>query len=64
MIICHCEVVSDREVVAALDDGATTLAQVCQMTGAGLNCGGCVSSLKQIVCQHGQPQIYPRLEVA
>jgi len=53
MIICHCEVVSDRTVVAAIGDGARTLAQVCRATGAGRNCGGCVFSLKAVLGQHG-----------
>jgi bacterioferritin-associated ferredoxin len=53
MIVCHCEVVSDREVRESIDDGARTLAQVCGATGAGRNCGGCVFSLKRLLCQHG-----------
>ncbi|HET8602204.1 MAG TPA: (2Fe-2S)-binding protein [Segeticoccus sp.] len=53
MIICHCEVVTDRDVRAALDQGACTLAQACQATGAGQNCGGCVFSVKALLCQHG-----------
>ncbi|MFC5267082.1 bacterioferritin-associated ferredoxin [Kribbella qitaiheensis] len=54
MIVCHCEVVSDREVRESIDCGARTLAQVCGATGAGRNCGGCVFSLKRLLCQHGR----------
>jgi bacterioferritin-associated ferredoxin len=54
VIICHCEVTSDRDVVAAINDGARTLEQVCQRTGAGQNCAGCIFSLAQLVCEHGQ----------
>ncbi|TCM47802.1 bacterioferritin-associated ferredoxin [Kribbella sp. VKM Ac-2568] len=54
MIVCHCEVVSDREVRESIDLGARTLAQVCGATGAGRNCGGCVFSLKRLLCQHGR----------
>ncbi|WP_406051613.1 bacterioferritin-associated ferredoxin [Kribbella sp. NBC_00889] len=54
MIVCHCEVVSDRDVVESIDRGARTLAQVCGTTGAGRNCGGCVFSLKRLLCQHGR----------
>lgn len=54
MIVCHCEVVSDREVVESIDGGARTLAQVCRATGAGRNCGGCVFSLKRLLCEHGK----------
>jgi bacterioferritin-associated ferredoxin len=53
MIVCHCEVVSDRDVVTSIDGGARTLSQVCGVTGAGRTCGGCVFSLKQLLCQHG-----------
>ena len=64
MIICHCEVVSDRAVVAAIDDGARTLAQVCQMSGAGLSCGGCIYSVKRLLCNHGVVDDPTQLEVA
>ena len=64
MIICHCEVISDHAVVAAIDDGAHTLEQVCEATGAGQNCDGCIFSLKQLVCQRGQLANPSHLEVA
>jgi bacterioferritin-associated ferredoxin len=54
MIVCHCEVVSDQDVRESIDDGARTLAQLCGATGAGRNCGGCVFSLKRLLCQHGR----------
>lgn len=53
MIVCHCGVVSDRDVTAAVHDGARTLTAVCQATGAGQNCGGCVFSVRRILCEHG-----------
>ena len=52
MIVCHCQVVSDRTVAASMTDGARTLAEVCRATGAGQTCGACVFSLKRLVCQH------------
>lgn len=52
MIICHCEVVSDRDVAAAVDAGARTTAQVCGATGAGRGCGTCVFSVKRLTCDH------------
>ena len=64
MIICHCATISDHAVVAALDDGARTLEQVCQVSGAGQSCGGCIFSLKQLLCEHGQVADLSRLEVA
>jgi bacterioferritin-associated ferredoxin len=53
VIICHCEVVTDRDVRDALDQGAGTLAEACRATGAGQSCGGCVFSVKAVLCQHG-----------
>jgi len=52
MIVCHCQVVSDRAVAASIDDGARTLAEACRATGAGQSCGSCVFFLKRLVCQH------------
>lgn len=52
MIICHCNVVNDTAITDAVDAGATTLAEVCRTTGAGTDCGGCVFSVKAIVCDH------------
>ena len=46
MILCHCYVVSDKAVSAAVDQGARTLAGVCRSTGAGRDCGTCVLSVK------------------
>lgn len=54
MIVCHCQVVSDRDVAAALRDGARNVSEVCRSTGAGRNCGTCIFSVKQLVCQHEQ----------
>lgn len=52
MIVCHCGVVSDRDVAAAVDNGARTLTEVCRATGAAQNCGACIFSIKRLVCQH------------
>ena len=35
MILCHCAVVSDRDVTRAVADGATTVSNVLRTTGAG-----------------------------
>ena len=52
MIFCHCAVVSDRDVAAAVDAGARTVAQVCKATGAGQQCGSCVFAVRRVVCEH------------
>lgn len=63
MIVCHCEVVNDRAVAAAVQAGARTLAQVCNATGAGKNCGSCIFSLKRLLCESEVHQVSPLSEV-
>ena len=57
MIVCHCHVVNDRAVAAAVRDGARTLGEVCRTTGAGRDCGACVFSVRRLVCEHVALQI-------
>ncbi len=52
MYVCHCAVVTDRDVMESLANGARCLAQVCRDTSAGRGCGRCVETLKSLVCQH------------
>jgi len=56
MIVCHCGVVSSRDIAEALDAGARGVDDVCRMTGAAQNCGACVFSVQRIVCQHDQAE--------
>jgi bacterioferritin-associated ferredoxin len=49
MIVCHCAVVSDRAVRDAVDRGAGSLGQVCRATGASMDCGACVFSVKRLL---------------
>ncbi len=51
-IVCHCEVVTDRAVVAAVESGARSLSAICRATGAGSDCGSCVFSLRRLLCEH------------
>jgi bacterioferritin-associated ferredoxin len=53
VIVCHCRVVTDRQVVEALRAGAGSVAGVCRSTGAAQDCGSCVFSVKRLVCEHG-----------
>ena len=54
MIVCHCRVVTDREVASAVEQGAGSLGAVCRSTGAGQDGGGGVFSLRRLVCEHGR----------
>ena len=69
MIVCHCQVVTDRDVTAAVEAGARSVAAVCRSTGAGRDCGSCVFSLKRVLCEHqsevpSQVTAIPEVDVA
>lgn len=58
MIVCHCGVVSSRDIAEALDAGAAGVSEVCRRTGAAQSCGTCVFSVRQVVCQHEATQSF------
>lgn len=41
MLVCHCKRVSDSQIRAAIEDGASTVRAVSERTGAATCCGGC-----------------------
>lgn len=41
MVVCHCHVVSDREIRAAIQAGALDAGALADHCGAGSRCGGC-----------------------
>ncbi len=43
MIVCHCQVVSDKAIRAEIDAGACTLGEIAKRcgAGAGARCGAC-----------------------
>ena len=57
MIVCHCGVVSSRDIDEAWQQGARSVPEVCRRTGAGLSCGTCVFSIRQILCEHEQSPV-------
>lgn len=67
MILCICQSVTDREVDAAIQDGAQTVTAVAQACGAGLECGCCRWSIAERIsractgdcsnCPGGQPEL-------
>jgi len=46
MIICVCKAVSDRQIRAAVRDGATSLRDISRELGVGTCCGKCVPDAK------------------
>jgi bacterioferritin-associated ferredoxin len=51
VIVCHCRVVSDRAVHAAISAGAATLDDVAILCGAGAECGGCAPSVEALLAE-------------
>jgi bacterioferritin-associated ferredoxin len=51
VIICHCRVVSDRAVRAAISAGAASVEEVGALSGAGTGCGGCVPSVEALLAE-------------
>jgi bacterioferritin-associated ferredoxin len=52
VLVCHCAVVTDRDVVASISAGARTVAEIARATSAGRRCGGCVPTLRALACEH------------
>ena len=49
MIVCHCRVVSDRQVDAAIEHGAEDIPAIAEACGAGSDCGGCHQRLERLL---------------
>jgi bacterioferritin-associated ferredoxin len=59
VLVCHCRVVSDRQIDAALAAGAGDTRAVVRATHAGTGCGGCVQSLRARIEEALAPQSAP-----
>lgn len=49
MYVCHCKVVSDQAVKAAIASGAGSVAEVTSRCRAGGGCGGCHGLLQAMI---------------
>ena len=49
MIVCHCALVSDGELLAAIEDGATSFDELTSRCGASMQCGGCRQAVARIL---------------
>jgi NAD(P)H-nitrite reductase large subunit len=49
VIVCHCALVSDGELLAAIEDGATSLDELTERCGAAQHCGGCRSAVARLL---------------
>lgn len=59
MLVCQCRGVSDRQIRRAVKNGACSLREVARETGAGMRCGGCRSSVAQVVQEALQSEFRP-----
>lgn len=50
-VICYCQNVTSGMIKNAVDHGATTLAEVQEITGAGTVCGSCIDNVQRLVEQ-------------
>jgi bacterioferritin-associated ferredoxin len=48
-LICHCRLVSDHRVLAEIEGGACSVADVQARCGAATRCGGCLSAVESLV---------------
>lgn len=46
MIVCLCHAVRDRDLDAAIADGAESVEQIGQQCGAGTGCGACIPEIE------------------
>jgi bacterioferritin-associated ferredoxin len=54
MYVCHCHVVTDRDIVESIANGARCIADLARATGAGRTCGGCVPTMRDLVSGPGR----------
>ena len=64
MLVCHCRVVSDRQIDAAVAAGAHDARSVVRATHAGTGCGGCLGSLRARIEEALAPQRQPAAALA
>ena len=50
-IVCTCYGISNGKIKEAVDNGATTLEEVQDATGAGTACGACLDDIERLVKQ-------------
>jgi bacterioferritin-associated ferredoxin len=53
VLVCHCQVVYERDVRAAIDAGARDEFDVADACGAGAACGGCLPVVSALLDERG-----------
>jgi bacterioferritin-associated ferredoxin len=49
MIVCHCALVSQSQLLAEIEAGATSIDEVASRCGASMHCGGCLRAVERIL---------------
>ena len=52
MYVCICTGVTDRQIKAAVDDGASSLREITNRIGVASQCGECAALAKEIIDNH------------
>ncbi len=63
MLVCHCQNVSDSQIRAAVQTGATSRQEVGKACGAAQLCGGCTQAVDEIIASE-RVRMVMRLEPA
>lgn len=48
-MVCSCNNVGEGNIVKKIEEGCTSVAEICQLTGAGMGCGSCKPEVKAIL---------------
>lgn len=60
MLICHCRIVSDREIREAIASGAADVCAVAEICSAGSRCGGCRPAIRRLLTEQQDSADAPR----
>ena len=64
MVVCSCRAVTDRAVLAAIADGATTVEALSDQCAAASKCGGCWPELERLIDEHARARDFTVAAVA
>lgn len=50
-VVCYCLDLKESDIVEAINNGAKTLEEVQDVTGAGSACGSCIGDIEEIIAK-------------
>ncbi len=60
MIVCSCQAVTDKEIVECCLNGAKSVREIAEATGAGTDCGTCIETIKKLLGESEDANIHER----